>query len=281
VLRFIPLSLAAAILLSGSVILNVPAIAAPDMTLPSSALPAPTAPLDLLPLKKALAPLAGEAAVRSQSTFRMTGSHQGVSFTFRETAVVTAKRPGRFHAELSQLSADGTLPKRLVVISNGVKVWTFRPETHQYSLTTYREFEDASNDITALGLTVGGFYLGEGHPMAQAFHSITAGNSASIQAALSSMDITLARRTASVTGHDDYIYRMALPKQGLTYRFYVDSATNLLQRVELVGTQNGVQIAFREDIIQMTALPSPARSTFQFIPPAGAIKSPQVSVDPF
>ena len=148
-------------------------------------------------------------------------------------------------------------------------------------MTTYRQFEDASNDITALGLTVGGFYLGDGHEMVVGFHNITKANSAAIQDALTSMDITLTRHTASVLGHDDYVYRMALTKQGLTYQFYVDSATNLLQRVELAGTQNGVQIAFRDDIVQIIPQTKVSKATFQFTPPPGSVKAPAVSVDPF
>ncbi|MDQ2800368.1 MAG: hypothetical protein M3Y13_12095, partial [Armatimonadota bacterium] len=76
-----------------------PPTATPVM--PPTAQPA----LDLMPLRKALKPLAGGGSLESRSNFQMTGSKQGISFTFREEAKITAKRPGRFRAELTQMAA--------------------------------------------------------------------------------------------------------------------------------------------------------------------------------
>ena len=242
----------------------------------------PTAPtLDLLPLKKALVPLSGNGALQSQSDFQMTGSKAGISFTFREQAHIVAKRPGRFHAELTQMAADGTPQLRLTVISNGVNVWTYRPGTRQYSVTTYKAFQAANNDVTALGLAIGGFFLGEGHQLAQGFQGLTTSNTTDVVAALQGMDITLSSKAQSANGEDDLVYRMALLKQGLTYQFAVDSQTNTLRRVELAGTQKNVQIAFREVIKQLAPQAAVTKTTFEFIPPPGVVKVKSLSVDPF
>ena len=158
--------------LTGTLALTLPG-RAQTPTPPSPAPTAPVAPappasptpaLDLLPLKKALRPLAGEGLVQSHSNFQMTGSKQGLSFTFREEAHIIAKRPGRFRATLTQFSADNTPQQRLLVVCNGVKVWTYRPGTRQYSVTSFKAFEAANNDVTALGLAVGGFFLGRWAP---------------------------------------------------------------------------------------------------------------------
>ena len=122
--------------------------------------------------------------LQSRSNFQMTGSKQGISFTFREEAQIIAKRPGRFRAELTQMAADDTPAARLLVISNGLKVWTYRPGTRQYSVTTYKAFQAANDDVTALGLAIGGFFLGDGHQLAQGFQGLTKDNSADVLKAL-------------------------------------------------------------------------------------------------
>ena len=244
--------------------------------------PAPATPaLDLLPLKKALRPLSGGGLLQSRSDFQMTGSKQGLSFTFRERASIVAKRPGHFRAELTQFSADNTPQQRLVVISNGATVWTYRPGTRQYSVTSFKAFEAANNDVTALGLTIGGFFLGDGHQLTQGFQSLTQSNSADVLTALDATGVTLSVKLQSGNNEDDLAYRMTLTRQGLTYRFLVDAAGDALRQVELVGTQKGVQIAFKEQITRLVPLASVPKDTFTFTPPPGAVKVTTVSVDPF
>ena len=219
--------------------------------------------------------------LESRSNFQMTGSKQGISFTFREEAKITAKRPGRFRAELTQLAADNTPQQRLLVISNGVKVWTYRPGTRQYSVTTYKAFEAANNDVTALGLAVGGFFLGEGHPLAEGFQGLTKDNSADVLNALAGMGVTLSSKVQGIANEDDLNYRMTLTKQGLMYQFIVNPAGSILRRVELTGAQKGVNIAFHEEITHLAPVTDLPKGTFVFTPPPGAVKVPTLSVDPF
>ena len=211
----------------------------------------------------------------------MTGSKQGLSFTFRERANVIAKRPGHFRAELTQFSADNTPQQRLVVVSNGATVWTYRPGTRQYSVTTFKAFEAANNDVTALGLAIGGFFLGDGHQLTQGFQGLTRSNSADVLTALDATGVTLSAKMQAGNNEDDLAYRMALTRQGLTYRFLVDAAGGALRQIELVGTQKGVQIAFKEQITRLVPLASVPKNTFTFTPPPGTAKVATVSVDPF
>jgi len=274
-------ALAALLALSGAIALASPGRAQAPPPAPSP--PAPSAPpaLDLLPLKKALRPLSGGGLIQSRSDFQMTGSKQGLSFTFREQARIVAKRPGHFRAELTQFSADNAPQQRLVVISNGATVWTYRPGTHQYSVTSFKAFEAANNDVTALGLAIGGFFLGDGHQLAQGFQGLTRANSADVLTALDATGVSLSAKVQSGNNEDDLAYRMTLTRQGLTYRFLVDSAGGALRQVELAGTQKGVQIAFKEQITQLVPLVTVPKDTFTFTPPPGAAKVATVSVDPF
>ena len=256
--------------------------APPAPTPPATAPPAsPATALDLLPLKKALRPLSGDGLLQSRSNFQMTGSKQGLSFTFREEARLVAKRPGRFRATLTQFSADNTPQQRLLVISNGVTVWTYRPGTRQYSISTLKAFEAANNDVTALGLAVGGFFLGDGHQLAQGFQGLTKSNSADVVTALAGMGVLLSSKMQAGNDEDDLAYRMTLTKQGLTYQFLVNSADGTLRQIELAGAQKGVQIGFKEQVAHLLPLTTVAKTTFTFTPPPGAVQVTTLPVDPF
>ena len=256
--------------------LSVPAFSAP-------APPAATAqaPLDLLPLKKALAPFSGMAPLHSYTTLRMTGTQAGVSVMLREDIRIVCRYPNRFRAELTQYGTVGGPQKKLLVVSNGTLVWTYRPGLAQYSVTSLAAWKNAGNDIPTLGLIVGGFYLGAGRPLVQGFRGITPANSAQVQTVLQQMAISLSRKVKSAGGQDDYVYRLTLAKQNLAYEFYVGSQTNALARVDLAGAQNNIQFFYHEDITRIAPYPASSGSTFVFAPPPGAVKTAAVSVDPF
>ena len=250
---------------------------------PASADPAaaPTLPdRDLLPLKKALAPLNGSGVLRSHSTLRMTGTRSGVSVLLREDLQLLSRRPGRFRALLTQYDMTGGPQKKLVVVSNGASVWTYQPGLRQYSVMPLAAFKKADSDIPTLGLVIGGFYLGDGHPLVDGFHSITPTNSAAVLSVLGRMDVTLSRETKSIKDQDDYVYSLSLTRQNLTYRFYVNTLTGALTRVDLAGAQNGTQFSYREDIQNLTPQPPLPNAAFVFTPPPGAVKAVTNPINP-
>ncbi len=256
--------------------LLLPAFAAPAS--PPAAPPITTAPapadVDLLPLKKALTPLDSGGVLRSHSTLRMTGTQAGVSVLLREDLQIISHRPGRFHASLTQYDMTGGPQKKLVVVSNGASVWTYRPGLRRYSVSTLPAFEKADSDIPTLGLVIGGFFLGEGRPLVEGMHSVTPANNDAVLTILGSMGITLSRETKSMRDHDEYVYSLTLTKQNLAYQFYVNTQTGTLTRVDLTGTQDGTQFFYREDILSIAPQPPAPNATFVFNPPLGAIKTP-------
>ena len=234
--------------------------------------------MDLLPLKKALAPLSGAAPLQSHTTLRMTGTRAGVSVTLRENIQIVCRYPNRFRAELTQYDSLGRPQKKLLVVSNGTLVWTYRPGLAQYSVTSLAAWKYSDSEISTLGLIIGGFYLGAGRPLMQGFHSITPSNSAQVQTVLQQMEISLSRQVKSAGGQDDYVYRLTLAKQNLAYQFYVGSQTDTLARVDLTGIQNRIQFSYREDVTRIVpSLILPA-SAFVFAPPPGTTQTAAVSV---
>ena len=240
-----------------------------------------TPPTDLTLLKQSLALLASTGPLQSTSTMQMSGSKQGISFTFREQVSIIAKQPGKFRAEITQYSADNSPQMHLLVISDGQKVSTYRSGTNQYSVRSSKSFHDANDDMTALGLAMGGFFLGEGHDLAVGLQNITKDTTPLALKELAKNGVVVTQRTEGVDGEDDYVYRLALINQGITYRFVINPRTARLRQIELSGKQNGVTMAFRETIATLSKPSSIAKTAFRFVPPAGAVKIAAISVDPF
>ncbi len=240
-----------------------------------------TPPADLTLLRQSLALLASTGPLQSTSTMQMSGSKQGISFTFREQVSIIAKQPGKFRAEITQYAADNSPQAHLLVVSDGLKVWTYRPGTNQYSVRSFKAFHDANDDMTALGLAMGGFFLGEGHDLAVGLQSITKDTTPLTLKELAKNGVVATQRTEGVDGEDDYVYRLALVNQGITYRFVINPHTAVLRQIELSGKQNGVTMAFRETIATLGKPESIAKAAFRFVPPAGAVKIAVLSVDPF
>lgn len=257
---------------------QVEAPAAPPVV---SAAPPVASISDLMPLKKALAPLASRGLLEAQSSFQMTGSRGGATSTFRQTAHILARRDGRFRAELSPTGEDGTPRPKLLVVSDGKRVWTYRPGLRAYSVVTRQAFEDANDDVTALGLLVGSFFLGDGYDLSEGFRDITPKNSGAVLEGLADAGVILTAKAQSVGGVDYFVYRMLLQKQDLSYLFYVDSQTNTLRRIDLSGKTRGIQIAFQEKLTTLRVPVSVPASTFLWTPPPGTKKSAAVMVDPF
>ncbi len=252
---------------------SLPALGAPSS--PS------TPPIDLLPLRKALTPLDGSGVLLTHSTIRISGTKQGVSVVLSEDLQITSRRPGSFHAALIQHASAAGPQTKLEVVSNGAAVWTYRPGLRRYSVMTLAAFKKADSDIPTLGLVIGGFDLGDGRPLVEGIHSITATNSADVLAALGSIGVTLSRDTKSFGGQDDYVYSLALTRQKLVYKFYVNSQTGTLARVDLAGTEDGIQVTYREDIQSITLQPPVRPSMFTFAPPFGTVKVADVSINPY
>lgn len=245
------------------------------------ALAAPVPPVDLLPLKKALTLLDSAGPLQSRSSISMSGAKPGVTVTFREDLQITARRPGRFRAALTQYDAAGGAPKKLLVVSNGAMVWTYQPGSNRYSVTTLAAFEKSDSNVPALGLVIGGFYLGEGRSLVQGMHSITPTNSAEVIAALKDMDVTITRQTKSVGGSDDYVYSLTLTKLAQAYKFYVNTQTSALTRLELTGRQGGIEFSYRENIAQIKPSSPQPPAAFAFAPPPGVVKAATVPITPF
>ena len=236
---------------------------------------------DLTGLRTALAPFNAKNPLHSESDFVMSGSKEGLSFTFREHLKIIAKRPGKFRAEVTQLSAANTPQTTFQVISDGVRVWTYQPGTKRYSVRTLAEFRATDNDLPVLGIALGSFYLGDGNDMVTGLNAVTKDNNDEVLKMLNGIGIRFTSAAGTTTDADALVYTMSVSKQAIRYRFLLNPATNALREIDLQGRQAGLDISISEKIALLSPEPLLEKTTFQFTPPEGAIKVSALSTSPF
>lgn len=234
-----------------------------------------------MPLKTAMAPLAGNGLLEVMSSFKVTAKQKGLTLTYRENLHILARRPNSFRAELSAIDQDGITQPKALVVSDGKRVWTYRPGQRAYSVMTRSAFEATGDDVVAEGLAAGTFFIGDGHDAAKGFGNLSKEDSGAMLEGMAQGGMIVASEAQSLNGVDYTVYHLRLPKDKLAYLLYMNPQTNTLKRVDLAGTFDGMQIAFEETLTSITVPASAPPNTFTWTPPPGVKKLSKLEVSPF
>lgn len=239
---------------------------------------------DVAVLQKALAPLIAAPTLGTESDLEITAAKAGISLNVREHLKITAKKPGKFRAEVSLLPSvegGGAVPtgENYLVVSNGVKVLTVQPSAHQYSLVSVAAFEAANDDMPTLGLFVGPLYLGD-QSFADMIAAFSKATTPVLLEALKKQGLGLTSNAQTVDNVDYTVFTLSVAHFG-AYRFFVDAKTGTLSRMALSGVQGGLTITMMEKITNRVASPVVTPATFQLTPPAGAHKVKYIPIGSF
>ncbi len=223
--------------------------------------------------------MSGGNGLKLSSTVGLTANMSGVSVTAHTRLDVIAQRPGRFRITATRVSDQGAAQQRFVLVSNGVKVWTYAPGTNRYSVRTLAAFDNRDDNFLSEGL-VTSFYVGEGQDFIALLHSLNAGDSAGTLLEIRKSGGVLTQQPPSAGSPEETIYQLAIPKDKFSFYFHASTRTGQLTRFGLMGSGDGAQVTMQEDIAQISSLPSVPISTFYFAPPPGAVRAANVSVSP-
>ena len=257
---------------------DTPAVTPPPATSPAPAPAAAPAPTDFALLQKALAPMSA-AGLKLSSAVALTGSTSGMSVSGHTRLEVIAQRPGRFRITATRVSDQGVAQQKFILVSNGAKVWTYAPGTNRYSVMPLATFS-AGDDVFLLEGLLASFYLDAGKDIATLAQGLNSGDRAATLLDMKKLGVTFTQQPPSADSPEEVVYRMAISKNGYNVYFHASSRTSQLTRFELTGAEDGTQIAMREDVAQISSLPSVPKGTFYFMPPAGAVRTAHVSVGP-
>lgn len=255
-----------------------PSVAPPPATAPQ---PATSTEPDLTLLGKVLGAFlqTNKARTESQLVMKLQAKDGDVEIYARSKTV--AKTSGEFRSELTFAQPGQPPTASYTIVSNGSKVWIYRPDRRQYSQTTLAKFQ-AQPYSYLVGLSTI-FFL-----------SVTESNRRDINSALAVSpsfltslpkeqikDLQGSRR--QVEGQELYAYSYINKSENWSFNGLVNPQTGILKQIEFTGKldakDGGGEFTLTEKIIDRNSQPQIANSLFKFSPPKGTKKVKSLDID--
>lgn len=213
------------------------------------------------------------------SQMQLKGTKQGIDVTFNIQAKTTVNSTNKFRSEIA-FAQDGKPSKEsAVVVSDGKQVYIYRPDLKQYSVISSQAF-NKSNDSFLIGLS-SSFFLEFADNMGKYIASGALSKPEVIKEISTAANQAIQGETRNVEGKQTYVYSFNDPKQGYTLSAFVNPQLANLEQMQIVGKDDGLDIAIIEKIQQRTEVKNLAPQTFRFTPPLGAKKVKSLSISPF
>jgi outer membrane lipoprotein-sorting protein len=255
-----------------------PSVAPQPSTAPQ---PATSTEPDLTLLGKVLGAFlrTNKARTESQIVMKLQGKDGDVEIYARSKTV--AKTSGEFRSELTFAQPGQPPTASYTIVSNGSKVWIYRPDRRQYSQTTAAKFQ-AQPYSYLVGLSTI-FFL-----------SVTEANRRDINAALAvspSFLTSLPKEQMKdlqgsmrqVDGEELYAYSYENKTENWSFNSLVNPQTGIIKQIEFTGKldakDGGTNFTLTEKIIERNSQPTIANSLFKFSPPKGTKKVKSVDID--
>ena len=232
--------------------------------------------LNLPLLAKATAAFVQSDRYRTESEMRVKASSGGTDVTSVAKVTTLVQVPYQFRAEITFPSDTGKEVKS-IVISDGKRVWMYRPDLKQYAVTPFEKFDDL-DDYYWIGMS--SYWYSSVTPDVRAL--FTNGSLTDPQV-LKELGMTgtspLKGSSQTLNGRSLYSYEFT-DKEGFTISALVEPTTAELKQIRLTGKSDGFNVDIAERILSRTANPEIAASIFKFTPPSGAKLVKSVAIGP-
>ena len=240
---------------------------------------AQTSAPSLMLLKQAMASTWSHHGLAAETDLHINVTGEGAGVTCRERIQILAVQPDKYRSVVTLIKPDGSQGVIYRIISDGSKVITYRPGLQEYAVQPARQFEQQAEDFPPLGLYVGALFFAD-KSFTTLFSAITPGNESQVAAILSGIDASVSSKRLSLDGSQYAVYTLYVPKDGWTYRFFVDPKTSALKRIEMTVVQVPITMMVVE-YVRSSRPASPPPATFQVMPPQGTARVRDLPVSPF
>ncbi|MBD2771484.1 LolA family protein [Iningainema tapete] len=216
---------------------------------------------------------------QTESQMLIQGGNQGAQFNAYAQIKTIVQSNRKFRAEIA-FTSPGEKPKQsALIISDGKQVSIYRPDLRKYAVTSYEAF-DQSDDSFLIGLSSSFFLV-----MPEDTRQIIASGVLSKNNVLQEMGLADNQQfkgdKSTVEGEAFYVYNYTEPKDGFTFRAFVQPETAILKQLQLVSKSEGLDVVVTEKIVQRNQNPTVTAQTFKFTPPQNAIRVKSLSISPF
>lgn len=249
---------------------------------PAKATPAPTllsqlnSKLNLPLLAKATAAFVQSDRYRTESEMRVKASSGGTDVTSVAKVTTLVQVPYLFRAEITFPSDTGKEVKS-IVISDGKRVWMYRPDLKQYAVTPFEKFDDL-DDYYWIGMS--SYWYSSVTPDVRELFTNGSLTDPQVLKELSMTGTSPLKGSSQIlNGRSLYSYAFT-DKEGFTISALVEPTTAELKQIRLTGKSDGFNVDIAELILTRTPNPAIAPSTFKFTPPSGAKLVKSVEIGP-
>lgn len=223
---------------------------------------------DLALLGTALQRFFEHASYETTAEIRINSVAGNTSVQSSVSVRTIAQHPNRFRSEITFTNPDQPETKvTTLVVSNGQRVWLYRPDVKQYQVLTYDQF-DQYDDSYWLGFSA--MFYGQIPADVRQAIGQTAATGPQIMTELGVELKDLQGGLQMLENSPSYVYRYRNPQEGMTFSAFIEPTSAKLQQLQAEGRFEGADVTITERIRSRTPNPAIAPNTFTFSPPPGA-----------
>ena len=255
-------------------------------TSPQSPTPDNTIPLPLIqatPLVQATSTLLGRSSyyIESEIEIRDRLSNTSVSNALIKTTVAA---PNKFNTEIAFVGNNELLDRKYQIISDGVKVWIYDVVQNQYSVEQYQQFIESPSGL-AVGM-LSNFYLktlnsvNNNTVAVNTLKKLPPERSLRYFQRFANIDLqNMEIRNEQIEDTAYAVYDADASDGSFELTAYV-APQSAIERIELSGNKDGLDLIVKEQIISQTVPESIPADLFSFSPPEDAEVIEQIAIEP-
>jgi outer membrane lipoprotein-sorting protein len=240
--------------------------------------PTATTP-DLSLLSKAVSVFWQTDRVETKSQMTIDVAADGTKIKMYAQIETLVQTGNKFVTKLTFTSPGESTKSTYKIISNGKKVWIYRPDRRQYMETTFAKFNDSSDSFwigtssflfTSLNEDDRQKMLGTIGSDVNIFATVFKGQTGDLQG-----------RKQQVDGEELYNYSYENKSDNWIFNGLIHPQTGMLKQIEIAGKTQGMNFSIADKIISRNTQPSISNKTFRFSPAKGVKKVKSLEIDPF
>ncbi len=230
--------------------------------------------------KQALKSFWPNSSCSTQSTLKITGITQGLSFTGQAKINAIAELPNRFRVQIDFAPNDTGESQSVLLVSNGENFWAYRPDLGQYMVSSASDFQDSDDSFWAGFSTIA--FLSVPPELQTLLESTSINSDVMLDALLADVKtLNLQQGKKNIDGSATDTLSLVNQAEGIAITVYLLPPQAQVKAIDLKTDSQGVNLQMIETVQTRTCQANVSPTTFEFQPPATAQKVDQVKISPF
>ena len=255
----------------------------PPPTTPQSEIPLPL--LQAAPLVQAVSRLLTQQTYQIESAIELSTAVSDSPAAQAQIRTIIAAP--NINTEITFFDEDTALEQQYQIVANGTQVWIYDLQANQYSVSEYKQFLESTTSLsigTLANFHVTTFNRVNNNKIAsRAIAKLPPNRLVKYFQRYANIDLqNMVVRNEQLEGQPYAVYDIDATDRTYKVTAFVSPQSTNIERINLVGQQNGIEILMSERVISQTIPEAIAENTFNFIPPDDAEQvESQIKINPF